>query len=99
MRRTILSIIARHSGARPTFLGELCARADALRDDLGLTGTRLGCEHGVCGFGTILLNGAPARSCLLLTVQCGGADIGIVEGLAAGTPEEPRLHPLQEAFT
>jgi carbon-monoxide dehydrogenase small subunit len=73
--------------------------ADALRDDLGLTGTRLGCEHGVCGSCTILLNGAPARSCLLLAVQCGGADIGTVEGLAAGTPEEPQLHPLQEAFT
>jgi carbon-monoxide dehydrogenase small subunit len=73
--------------------------ADALRDDLGLTGTRLGCEHGVCGSCTILLNGAPARSCLLLAVQCGGADIGTVEGLATGTPEEPQLHPLQKAFT
>ena len=69
--------------------------ADALRDGLGLTGTRLGCEHGVCGSCTILLNGVPARSCLLLAVQCAGADIGTVEGLAAG--QAP--HPLQEAFT
>ena len=61
-----------HSGARPTFLGELCAPADALREDLGLTGIRLGCEHGVCGCCTILLNGAPARSCLLLAARCGG---------------------------
>ena len=60
--------------------------ADALRDGLGLTGTRLGCEHGVCGSCTILLNGVPARSCLLLAVQCAGADIGTVEGLAAGRP-------------
>jgi aerobic carbon-monoxide dehydrogenase small subunit len=73
--------------------------ADALRDELGLTGTRLGCEHGVCGSCTILLNGAPVRSCLLLAVQCTGADIGTVEGLADGTAEEPRLHPLQEAFS
>ena len=69
--------------------------ADALRDGLGLTGTRLGCEHGVCGSCTILLDGVPARACLLLAVQCAGAAIGTVEGLAAG----PALHPLQEAFT
>ena len=68
--------------------------ADALRDGLGLTGTRLGCEHGVCGSCTILLDGVPARACLLLAVQCAGAAIGTVEGLAAG----PALHPLQEAF-
>ena len=55
--------------------------ADALRDGLGLTGTRLGCEHGVCGSCTILLDGVPARACLLLAVQCAGAAIGTVEGL------------------
>src|SRR5271166_5297493 len=73
--------------------------ADALRDELGLTGTRLGCEHGVCGSCTILLNGAAARSCLLLAVQCAGADIGTVEGLASGPAEEPRMHPLQQGFS
>lgn len=69
--------------------------ADALREDLGLTGTRLGCEHGVCGSCTVLVDGTAVRSCLLLAVQCGGAEISTVEGLADGG----RLHPLQEAFT
>jgi carbon-monoxide dehydrogenase small subunit len=68
--------------------------ADALRDGLGLTGTRLGCEHGVCGSCTVLLDGAPARSCLLLAVQCAQSDIRTVEGLAS----EGTLHPLQRAF-
>ncbi len=68
--------------------------ADALRDDLGLTGTRLGCEHGVCGSCTVLLDGQPVRSCLLLAVQCDGAEVGTVEGLADGDA----LHPLQQAF-
>jgi aerobic carbon-monoxide dehydrogenase small subunit len=63
--------------------------ADTLRGDLGLTGTRLGCEHGVCGSCTVLLDGAPVRSCLLLTVQCGRSEIRTVEGLA----ENGRLHP------
>lgn len=69
--------------------------ADALRDDLRLTGTRLGCEHGVCGSCTVLADGTPVRSCLLLAVQCGRMEITTVEGLA-GPGEE--LHPLQEAF-
>jgi carbon-monoxide dehydrogenase small subunit len=69
--------------------------ADVLREDLGLTGTRLGCEHGVCGSCTVLVDGTAVRSCLLLAVQCGGAEIGTVEDLADGG----RLHPLQEAFT
>jgi carbon-monoxide dehydrogenase small subunit len=68
--------------------------ADFLRDDLDCTGTHLGCEHGVCGACTVLLNGAAVRSCLLLAVQCDGAQITTVEGLAQGE----RLHPLQEAF-
>lgn len=68
--------------------------ADALRDYLGLTGTRLGCEHGVCGSCTVLFAGSPVRSCLLLAAQCGGTAVTTVEGLADGT----RLHPLQEAF-
>lgn len=68
--------------------------ADALREDLGLVGTHLGCEHGVCGACTILLDGRPARSCLLLAVQADGHEVTTVESL--GTPE--RLHPLQQAF-
>jgi carbon-monoxide dehydrogenase small subunit len=68
--------------------------ADLLREVLGLRGTHLGCEHGVCGACTILLDGEPVRSCLLLAVQADGREVTTVEGLA-GTH---RLHPLQEAF-
>jgi carbon-monoxide dehydrogenase small subunit len=68
--------------------------ADALREDCGLTGTHLGCEHGVCGACTVLLDGRPIRSCLMFAVQAEGAEIRTVEGLACG--EE--LHPLQQAF-
>jgi carbon-monoxide dehydrogenase small subunit len=57
--------------------------ADFLRDDLGLTGTHLGCEHGVCGACTVLVDGATARSCLMLAVQASGADVTTVEGLSA----------------
>ncbi len=69
--------------------------ADFLRQHLGLTGTHLGCEHGVCGACTVLFNGRTARSCLLLAVQAEGAEILTIEGIARG-PDE--LHPLQEAF-
>jgi len=68
--------------------------ADFIREDAGLTGTHLGCEHGVCGACTILLDGQAVRSCLLFAVQADGAEITTVESL--GTPD--RLHPLQEAF-
>lgn len=67
---------------------------DFLREDLGLTGTHVGCEHGVCGACTILLDGQAVRSCLLFAVQADGAEIATVESL--GTLD--RLHPLQEAF-
>jgi carbon-monoxide dehydrogenase small subunit len=67
---------------------------DFLREDLGLTGTHVGCEHGICGACTVLVNGQAARSCLMLAVQADGADLLTVEGLA----REGRLHPLQEAF-
>jgi carbon-monoxide dehydrogenase small subunit len=67
---------------------------DVLRDELGLTGTHLACEHGVCGACTVLLDGASARSCLLLIGQAAGADVTTVEGLASGSS----LHPLQEAL-
>jgi aerobic carbon-monoxide dehydrogenase small subunit len=69
--------------------------ADFLRQHLGLTGTHLGCEHGVCGACTILFDGASARSCLMLAVQANGHEVTTIEGLAPG-PD--RLHPLQEAF-
>ena len=69
--------------------------ADFLRHTLGLTGTHLGCEHGVCGACTILLDGLTARSCLTLAVQANGHSITTVEGLAPG-PD--KLNPLQEAF-
>jgi carbon-monoxide dehydrogenase small subunit len=68
--------------------------ADFLRDDLELTGTHLGCEHGVCGACTIVLDGAAVRSCLLFAAQVHGGDIQTVEGLADGDT----LNPLQEAF-
>jgi CO/xanthine dehydrogenase FAD-binding subunit/aerobic-type carbon monoxide dehydrogenase small subunit (CoxS/CutS family) len=67
---------------------------DFLRHDIGLRGTHVGCEHGVCGACTIRLDGAAVRSCLMLAVQADGAEIATVEGLAA----DERLHPLQEAF-
>jgi aerobic-type carbon monoxide dehydrogenase small subunit (CoxS/CutS family) len=69
--------------------------ADFLRDELDLTGTHLGCEHGVCGACTILMDGAAIRSCLLLAVQAEGHDLQTVEGLVG---ENGELHPIQEAF-
>ena len=68
--------------------------ADMLREDLRLTGTHLGCEHGVCGACTVLLDGEPARSCITLAVQAAGSAITTVESL--GEPSD--LHPLQQAF-
>jgi len=68
---------------------------DFLRHRLGLTGTHVGCEHGVCGACTVQIDGAPARACLMLAVQADGARIRTVEGLA---PEPGRLSVLQEAF-
>jgi carbon-monoxide dehydrogenase small subunit len=68
--------------------------ADCLREDLGLTGTNLGCEAGVCGACTVLVNGETARSCLMFAVQADGAAIQTVEGIAGGDA----LSPLQEAF-
>jgi carbon-monoxide dehydrogenase small subunit len=69
--------------------------ADFIRNDCRLTGTHLGCEHGVCGACTILFDGYSARSCLMLAVQADGHEILTVEGIA---PSETELHPLQEAF-
>ena len=69
--------------------------ADFLRDDLGLTGTHLGCEHGVCGACTVLVDDQVVRSCLIFAAQVEGAQINTVECLAAA---DGTLHPLQEAF-
>jgi carbon-monoxide dehydrogenase small subunit len=69
--------------------------ADFLRKRLGLTGTHLGCEHGVCGACTVLVDGRSARACLMLAVQADGRDVTTIEGLA---PSGEGLHPLQEAF-
>jgi len=68
--------------------------ADVLREDLALTGTHVGCEHGVCGACTVLWDGEPVRACLLFAIQLDGASLTTVEGLADGD----RLHPIQEAF-
>lgn len=68
--------------------------ADFLREDLGLTGTHLGCEHGVCGACTVLVDGRPVRSCLMLAVQADGAEVTTVEGVAT----DEGLHPVQEGF-
>ncbi len=69
--------------------------SDHLRHDLGLTGTHVGCEHGVCGCCTVLLDGQPIRSCLMLAVQAEGHEITTVEGL---TRDGAPLHPVQQAF-
>jgi aerobic carbon-monoxide dehydrogenase small subunit len=69
--------------------------ADALRDHLGLTGTHLGCEHGVCGACTVIVDGEPVRACLMFAVQADGASVTTVEGLQG---VDGQLHPLQEAF-
>ncbi|WP_226381990.1 (2Fe-2S)-binding protein [Falsiroseomonas ponticola] len=69
--------------------------ADYLRQDLGLTGTHLGCEHGVCGACTVLVEGRAVRSCLMLAVQAEGCAVTTVEGIA---PDAATLHPLQAAF-
>ena len=81
-----------------TLVGEVEPRltlADFIRDNAGLTGTHLGCEHGVCGACTVQLDGQPVRSCLMFAVQAHGHRIGTVEGMA---PSPNALHPLQQAF-
>ena len=79
-----------HGQAEPRML-----LSDFIRHVLGVTGTHVGCEHGICGACTVQIDGAPARSCLTLAVQVEGAEIRTVEGLA---PTDARLSPLQKAF-
>jgi carbon-monoxide dehydrogenase small subunit len=67
---------------------------DAIREECGLTGTHIGCEHGVCGACTVLVDGAPMRACLMFAIQAAGKAIRTIEGLARGD----ELHPLQRAF-
>ncbi len=69
--------------------------SDFLRDSVGLTGTHVGCEHGICGCCTVMVDGLTVRSCLMFAIQVDGADVMTVEGLADGG----KLHPLQEAFS
>lgn len=70
--------------------------SDFIRDELGLTGTHIGCEHGVCGACTVLWDDEPVRSCLIFAIQAQGAHLRTVEGMA---PSATKLHPIQEAFT
>jgi aerobic carbon-monoxide dehydrogenase small subunit len=71
-----------------------CTLLDAIRDECGLTGTHVGCEHGVCGACTVLVDGQPIRACLMFAVQARGVFIRTIEGLATGDA----LHPVQRAF-
>ncbi len=78
--------------------GDIEARtslSDFLRDDAGYTGVHIGCEHGVCGACTVIVDGKAVRSCLMLAVQANGCDVTTVEGLAA---EDGTLHPVQQAL-
>ena len=68
--------------------------ADAIREDCGQTGTHIGCEHGICGACTVIVNGEPVRSCLMFAVQADAKKIRTVEGLA----QDNKLHPMQQAF-
>ena len=92
-RRTITLTVngeVRSAEAEPRML-----LSDFLRDALGLTGTHVGCEHGVCGACTVLIGGEAARSCLMLAVQAEGAELTTIEGLADGD----KMHPLQVLFS
>ena len=92
MTRTIRVVV--NSRAHERQVEPRTSLADFLREDLDLTGTHVGCEHGVCGACTVLLEGEPIRSCLMLAVQADGRSLTTVEGLAP----DGGLHPLQEAF-
>ena len=80
--------------ARQAFVEPRKTLADTLREDFGLTGTHLGCEHGVCGACTVMVNGEAIRSCLMLAVQARGAQVVTIEGLE----QDGQMHPVQAAF-
>jgi carbon-monoxide dehydrogenase small subunit len=92
MRRIVLSV---NGSPVEAVVEPRLLLADFLREELDLRGVHLGCEHGVCGACTVLVDGAPIRSCLMLAAQAGGVEITTVESLADGD----RLHLLQQAFT
>ena len=93
---TTLEVTTRVNGVEHTRTVEArLLLSDFLRHELGLTGTHVGCEHGVCGACTVLLDGEPVRSCLILAAQVDGREVMTVESLA---PDPEKLHPLQEAF-
>jgi carbon-monoxide dehydrogenase small subunit len=89
--RLVVNGVPRECDVEPRWL-----LSDVLREELGLTGTHVGCEHGACGACTVLVDGEPVRSCLMFAVQAGDAAITTVEGLSPGGDAE--LNPLQEAF-
>jgi carbon-monoxide dehydrogenase small subunit len=94
---TLRKIVVEINGRK--YSGEVEPRrllSDFIREDLGLHGTHVGCEHGVCGTCTILWEGDPVRSCLVFAVQANGAKLSTIEGLA---PNGTELHPIQAAFT
>jgi len=93
MTRQVLRLTV-NGQAHEVFVEPRRTLADVLRDDLELTGTHLGCEHGVCGACTVLLDGLAVRSCLMLAVQAGNTEVTTIEGLE----HDGVLHPLQEAF-
>jgi carbon-monoxide dehydrogenase small subunit len=103
MRRAETNAVSTETNVELQVNGNLCrvaveARAtllDCLRDNLGLTGTHVGCEHGICGACTVLLDGVPVRSCLMFAVQADGYAITTIEGLAPGPGE---LSVVQDAF-
>jgi carbon-monoxide dehydrogenase small subunit len=88
--RVIVNGVTRESRVEPRLL-----LSDYLRHELGLTGTHVGCEHGVCGACTVLFDGQPVRSCLIFAVQADGHEVRSVEGISPG-PQD--MHPLQQAF-
>ena len=96
--RAELIVQCRLNGGDTTIeVPEYWTLADALRERAGLTGLHLGCEHGVCGACTVLLDGEPVRSCIVLAAQADGHEVRTIEGLA--DPDTQRLHAVQEAFT
>ena len=96
-RRAELVVACRLNGEDATIeVPEYWTLADALRERAGLTGLHLGCEHGVCGACTVLLDGQPVRSCIVLAAQADGHEVRTIEGLAGANPEV--LHPVQDAF-